>query len=87
MHRLTKAILRIWITVVSSIAFLVGWAALAHSPKPEPLVTQPIAVVQESLAPLAPLPTLKQLQTAGGALQSQSPATTFSFPRLRARGS
>jgi len=48
--KLYKGFLHFLITLVSTFAFLVGWATLAHSLKP----TQPVK--QESLTQLEPLP-------------------------------
>jgi hypothetical protein len=48
--------LNIWITVASLLSFLLGWVALAHSPKP----VQP--TTQSALVNPAVLPTLTPLQ-------------------------
>lgn len=48
--KLYKGFYHFLITLVSTFAFLMGWATLAHALKP----TQPAQ--QEALAPLAPLP-------------------------------
>ena len=48
--KLYKGFLHFFITLVSTFAFLAGWAALAHSLKP----AQPVK--QEALASLDPLP-------------------------------
>ncbi len=52
--------LNAWITFVSILSFLVGWAVLAHSPKP----VQPNS--QQSVN-IAPLPTLTPLNLQPGA--------------------
>ncbi len=49
--------LNIWITLVSILSFLIGWVALAHSPKPVQPSSQPSAVN------VAPLPTLTPLDS------------------------
>ncbi|MCL4528613.1 MAG: hypothetical protein M1282_04290 [Chloroflexi bacterium] len=72
---LFKLGLRVWIALTSIVSFLVGWIALAHSPKP----VQPTSVSVSS-APgvsITPLPTLAPLSPLnfsnnGGNLQSQS---------------
>lgn len=48
--KLYKGFLHFLVTLVSTLAFLVGWATLAHSLKP----VQPVQ--QDALAPLDPLP-------------------------------
>ena len=50
--KLFKFGLRIWITVVSVIAFTTGWIVLSHSPKP---VQWPIAAPAATLEPLPPM--------------------------------
>ncbi len=49
--------LSVWITVASIGSFLLGWVALAHSPKP----VQHTA--QVTISNVAPLPTLTPLQS------------------------
>jgi hypothetical protein len=92
MYKLTKKILRLWITVSSVSAFLFGWVVLAHAPKPSSLITTPAAVVQQSLAPLdplAPLPALDQLQDPSSStlIQQGNLSTNIDIPRLRTSGS
>lgn len=88
MTRLTKTLLRIWLSASSVGAFALGWAALSHAPKPAPLdpqPTQPTASVQ--VPALEPIPSLEELVqgTAPSGLAQQS--FSFNFPMLRARGS
>ena len=66
--------LNIWITVASVLSFLIGWVALAHSPKPVQY-SQP----QVTISSAAPLPTLTPLQLGGNSdFQSfQAPSTGF----------
>ncbi len=47
--------LNIWITLVSLLSFLLGWAALAHSPKPVQPASQRPAISAPALPTLAPL--------------------------------
>jgi hypothetical protein len=88
MDKITRYFLRFWITTVSVLAFLFGWAVLAHAPKPSPLVVHSVAV-QQNLPPLAPLPSLEALQNSPGSFSSQTVGTfrTFDLPRLQTMGS
>ena len=74
--KLFKGFLHFLITLVSTFAFLTGWATLAHSLKP----AQPVK--QEALAQLDPLPPvgLSSNSSSSGGLQIFSPA-----PRTRSR--
>ncbi len=55
--KLFRFALNIWITIASVVSFLIGWAVLAHSPKPvQPSTSQSPAVN------VTPLPTLTPLQ-------------------------
>ncbi len=52
--------LNIWITIVSVLSFLIGWVALAHSPKPvSQSQAQSVAVSPAALPTLAPLGNLQ----------------------------
>lgn len=55
--KLFRFALNIWITLASIASFLIGWAALAHSPKPIQPSSQP------STVNVAPLPTLTPLNS------------------------
>ena len=55
--RLFRFALNIWITIASVLSFLLGWVALAHSPKP---VQQRIQA--QVVSPGVALPTLVPLQ-------------------------
>ena len=74
--KLYKGFLHFLITLVSTFAFLTGWATLAHSLKP----AQPVK--QEALAPLDPLPPvgLASNSSSSSGLQIFSPS-----PRVRSR--
>ena len=76
--KLYKGFLHFLITLVSTFAFLGGWATLAHSLKP----AQPVQ--QQALAPLAPLPPVGQVSSPSS---SNSGIQFFSPPssQLRAR--
>ncbi len=55
--KLFRFALNIWITIASVVSFLIGWAVLAHSPKP----VQP-STSQSPVVNVTPLPTLTPLQ-------------------------
>lgn len=61
--------LRLWITITSTISFLVGWIMLAHAPKPSPLLLP--ASNTASLPTLEPLPPLSGPGSDDHSLQSQ----------------
>jgi hypothetical protein len=76
--KLYKGFLHFLITLVSTFAFLVGWATLAHSLKP----TQPVK--QQALAPLDPLPPVglaSSPSSSNSGIQFFSPSV--SQPRAR----
>jgi hypothetical protein len=56
-----KSLIRVWFTLASLASFLVGWAVLAHAPKPNQF--NPLNV--PDMPQLAPVPTLKQVIFAG----------------------
>ncbi len=64
--------LNVWITIVSLLSFLIGWVALAHSPKPVSH-TAP----QVTISSAAPLPTLTPLQFGGTDNSSNNQNFTF----------
>jgi hypothetical protein len=74
--KLYKGFLHFLITLVSTFAFLMGWATLAHSLKP----AQPVK--QEPLAALDPLPPVGMVSSpsSSGDLQFFSPS-----PRARSQ--
>jgi hypothetical protein len=81
---------RAYIAAGSVIGFLGGWALLAHSPKPAPMVSQagPAATV-EPLPTLAPLPPMGQLSAPSQSFRlAPSFSQTSAFrPRFRTGGS
>lgn len=88
MNKITRKILRIWISLSSMGVFLVGWVALAHAPKPAPLVTQEAVVsVDTPLPSLEPVPSLESLVGGSGQLNFSQPNIAVNLPRLRTRGS
>ena len=83
-----KSFLHVWITFMSVLTFLGGWAMLAHSRKP-------IQPAQFSRAvSIAPLPTLAPIQAFGSTnsnggltLFSPAPQVSSGFPLMRTGGS
>lgn len=57
--KIMKLALRFWIALTSVVSFLIGWAMLAHSPKPVQAKTVPAAssIAATPLPTLAPLPS------------------------------
>ncbi len=54
--KLFRFALNIWITLASLLSFLLGWVALAHSPKPvQHTQAQPPAISSPALPTLTPL--------------------------------
>jgi hypothetical protein len=56
-----KSIIRIWFTLASLTSFLVGWAVLAHAPKPNQFDPSDIP----SMPKLDPVPSLDQVMFSG----------------------
>lgn len=85
--KLLKLGLRFWITVTSIISFLMGWAMLAHSPKPVQTSSTQATQLLPTLSPLQPL------NFNGGDDDSQSSPLFQTFnspsvmPRFRTSGS
>ncbi len=81
--KLFRFALNIWITIASVLSFLLGWVALAHSPKP---VQQRTQIPISSAAPLPTLTPLSPLQFGSDSsgsgfqnLQLQAPPPTTNF--------
>jgi len=87
MHKLTKKILHLLVSLASVGAFAIGWIFIAHSPKPAPLVKSQVQNSNSALPTLEPIPSLNDyLKNSAPSVQVfQSPSV--SFPRLRTRGS
>ncbi len=87
--KIWKNLIRIWLTLISLISFLVGWVVLAHAPKPKQFTSANIPAAPQ----LAPIPSLDQVinsdQSQGQSffnnVQSASPFQ--SRPVLRSGGS
>jgi hypothetical protein len=69
-----KNVIRIWFTLASLASFLVGWAVLAHAPKPNQFNPSNVPAMPR----LDPVPSLNQVM-----LSDQSPS--FVQPNQRAR--
>jgi hypothetical protein len=87
MHKLTKPILHLWISIVSIGAFVIGWAFLAHAEKPAPLtVTQPQTITISSPS-LEPIPSLEDYLQKDSQVVPVLQSPSITIPRLRTRGS
>ena len=74
-----KSVIRIWFTLASLASFLVGWAVLAHAPKPNQFNPSNVP----DMPRLDPVPSLNQVMLSD---QSQSPSFVQSNqPNHRAR--
>jgi hypothetical protein len=76
--KLWKNAIRIWFTLASLASFLVGWAVLAHAPKPNQFNASNIPAMPR----LDPVPSLDQVMLSG---QTQSQSFGFSQRRQQAR--
>ncbi len=82
--RIMKLALRFWIALTSIVSFLIGWAMLAHSPKP--VQAKVLAPVPSSAA--TPFPTLAPLPSfdlSGGSQGGiiQLPPVTIQQPPVQ----
>jgi hypothetical protein len=79
--RFYKIAIRIWITLASLGSFAIGWAALAHAPKPNQFKASAVP----AMAALPPVPSIEQMTSDRqftGMTITQRPTT-----RLRTSGS
>jgi hypothetical protein len=87
MHKIIRSFLRLWISLVSVIAFAVGWFFIAHAQKPAPLIVPQVQFNSPTESLLEPIPTINDLLNN----DLSSPITLQNsidfFPRLRTRGS
>ncbi len=84
--RLFRFALNIWITLASLLSFLLGWVALAHSPKP----VQPAQAAPINAPALPTLQPLEQLRFGGNenTFQNfQAPSNSAAIPLFRSGGS
>ena len=63
-----KSLIRVWFTLVSLASFLVGWAVLAHAPKPNQFNPSGVSAMPK----LDPIPSLEQVMLSGQSQVSQS---------------
>ncbi len=91
--KIWKSLIRVWLTLISLISFLVGWVVLAHAPKPNQFKPSSIPPAPK----LDPVPSLDQVMNSD---QNQSrgffrvlpaqpaqPAPVQQAPLLRSGGS
>jgi hypothetical protein len=71
-----KSVIRIWFTLASLASFLVGWAVLAHAPKPNQFDPSNISTMPR----LDPVPSLDQVM-----LSDQSQTQSFIPSNQRAQ--
>lgn len=90
MTKITKYLIRFWLTGASLAGFALGWILIAHAPKPEPLAAPAVewftAPAERELPPIPSLASLTQGKTENASIL---PQTFFSrgLPRLRTHGS
>lgn len=87
MRKLIKSFLHLWISMVSIAAFGFGWFFLAHAEKPAPLIAPQVEVTSVSQPSLEPIPSIGDLLTSDAPTTITLQNPSFSFPRLRTRGS
>jgi len=61
--KIWKSIIRVWFTLASLGSFLIGWAILAHAPKPNQFDPSSI----QSMPRLDPVPSIQQVMNSGEA--------------------
>ena len=71
-----KSLIRVWFTLASLASFLIGWAVLAHAPKPNQFNASNIPAMPR----LDPVPSLDQVMVSG---QSQSVGFSQRNQRVR----
>jgi hypothetical protein len=87
MHKLSKTILHLWITLASFAAFGISWAFVAHAQKPTPLVEPQVQLAAPTQAVLEPFPSLQDLLNTGSVQTQSFSAPTIVMPRMRSGGS
>jgi hypothetical protein len=67
-----KSLIRVWFTLASLASFLVGWAVLAHAPKPNQFNSSNVPAMPK----LDPVPSLDQVMSdqSQGLFQSSQPS-------------
>jgi len=88
MNKITKNILRVWISIASIIIFGIGWITLAHAQKPTPLNIQTVEVYTSTKPfELAPILSFEDLIQSPNRPTVSQPNVNINMPRLRTRGS
>ena len=87
MNKLTKTFLHLWMLLASLAALAFGWAFLAHSQKPAPLVQPQVQIVTSSQPTLESIPTLNDYLKDGARVVPVFQNPNITFPRMRTRGS
>ncbi len=96
-----RLLLKVWVAVASTIAFIIGWVVFGHTGKPVSANAQfgggqSQGPAQGQLAPLPTLPPLAPLDSSSLSNGSSSgfqplpqsqPSFNFAQPRFRTRGS
>jgi hypothetical protein len=59
--KIWKNVIRVWFTLASLGSFLLGWAVLAHSPKPNQFNSSDVPAMPR----LDPVPSLEQVMISG----------------------
>jgi hypothetical protein len=62
-----KSVIRVWFTLASLTSFLIGWATLAHAPKPNQFNPSDVPAMPR----LYPVPTLNQIMLSEQSLANQ----------------
>ena len=57
--KIWKNAIRVWFTLVSLTSFMIGWAVLAHSPKPNQFKASDVPAMPQ----LDPVPSLEQVMS------------------------
>jgi hypothetical protein len=81
--KIWKSIIRIWFTLASVVSFLLGWAILAHAPKPNQF--NPASV--QALPQLDPVPSLNDMLLPQQSFNIVSPNRNVMSRSLRSGGS
>ena len=87
MHKLTKTLMHVWLSLASVLGFVFGWAFVAHAQKPAPLIAPEVQTIAYNQPELQPIPTLNDYLSNSAFVAPVFQNPTVSLPRLRTRGS
>lgn len=87
MKKMTKTLLHLWIAIISTSAFIFGWAFLAHAQKPAPLIQPQVQINLPSQPALEPIPSIDDFLSNEVRPAPVLQQPTLVFPRLRTGGS